>query len=273
MRKVRGENGRMPKKVYFTDKRQNRWLVKQLKKRSPLHEVEFSLVTKRKQLVEIPDRKVILIWGSGMEHDRSFFIDIPGERKRNVDAHHDCSWTIDDTVCVHGANHMAHSAVKHGVKVELTMPGVAGDNDPVYYGIINKQKLLEETGKPIDIVPISVPFGGEHTTIDLDCVEFFPADPGFISGNGIGFSLMNIVDFLGHTIDAGNLRRLDVGGLSEYICTKLEVNGKPLPDNVLDVPKKSIFGFAEGKLDKYSLRIAGFAVRVYYDILKKAIFG
>ena len=271
MHTVRGANGRMPKKVYYTDRRQNVWLVRQLKKRPPLHEVDFIPVNRKKQLLELTEEKIILLWGDGMEHDFSFFIDIPGGRKRNIDGHHDCCFTPDDQLCIHAANHMAHSAVKHGVKVEITLPAVVCLDDPTYYELINEQKLLDGV-KPIRIVPISLPFKGEHLTIDLDCVELFPADAGFMSSDGGGFEIRYLVGLLSKTIENGNLRRLDVGGLSGYISTALEVNGDSLPDTLGDVPRMSVIEFADGRLDKYSLKIAGFAVKAYYDILKTAIF-
>ena len=272
MNSVRGENGRMPRKVHYADRRQNVWLVRQLKKRPPLHEVDFVPVKRKTQLWDIKDEKIILLWGDGMEHDFSFFIDIMGGRKRNIDGHHDCCFAPDDMMCIHAANHMAHSAVKNGVKVEITLPDVTCNDDPTYYGIINNQRLLGGV-EPIRILPISVPFRGDHLSMDLDCVELFPADSGFMIFDVMGFEINYLVVVLDDAIKNGNLRRLDVGGLSAGISTALEVNGDQLPDNIDDVPKKSVVEFADGKLDKYCLRIAGFVVKAYYDILKTAIWG
>ncbi|MCC7569888.1 hypothetical protein KO465_00905 [Candidatus Micrarchaeota archaeon] len=153
----------------------------------------------------------IMIWGSGSEHDWSYFFDYlnKGNRKKIVkvglDQHLDVNSLCEDSR-LNYANHMRYSAQRKGHSVRLIIPKKCYAYPPELYDPSLDIKLLP----PSKIIE-TLSDKRIQLTIDLDCINLFPTEPGYLIINA-GFSQKRFFEII-EILSKLDIVRLDVGGI------------------------------------------------------------
>ncbi len=201
--------------VFYHTSADTVFLVERLKSKRNMRKYRFIPVGFM-DIENLPENS-LLLWGSGDYHHVSYWFDLPQSniKKVNIDQHSDMYMTSHDER-LHCGNHFIYSVLNHNVNGSLLIPPgfVEYEVDNLRYGV----KLLTTGDLGIlnfdeSIVQRSLNNQNLHLTIDLDAVNWFPAEWEY-AAFGDGWDQDEFLGILENIINSNTIVRVDLGGLT-----------------------------------------------------------